>query len=91
MFLVELTYQGPLERIDELLDEHYNNPHGLFALGMVRLAGRLEPRTGGLMVVEGERAEVEAALAADPFIVNGVATARIVEFHPTRPWSGPTG
>ncbi|GAA3514675.1 YciI family protein [Actinocatenispora rupis] len=84
MFLVTLTYERPLEEIDALLDAHYTNPDGVFARGLVRLAGRLEPRTGGLMVLAGSRAEVEAAVAADPFVTSGAATATIVEFHPTR-------
>ncbi|KUJ65086.1 hypothetical protein ACZ90_51760 [Streptomyces albus subsp. albus] len=85
MFLITLTYTAPLAVIDELKDEHYSNPDGVFARGMVRLAGRLEPRTGGLMVVEGDRAEVEAALASDPFVARGAATAEIIEFQPTWP------
>lgn len=72
-----------IETIDSLLTKHYENPDGLFAKGMVRLAGRLEPRTGGLMVVEGERSEVEAAVASDPFIKSGAAKVTITEFHPT--------
>ncbi|MFC0601458.1 YciI family protein [Streptomyces palmae] len=90
MFLITLTYIAPLDVIDELKEAHYTNPDGLFARGMVRLAGRLEPRTGGLMVVEGDRAEVEAALASDPFVARGAATAEIVEFHPTWPVPRPT-
>ncbi|MDI2124853.1 YciI family protein [Yinghuangia seranimata] len=78
------TYTAPLSTIDELVDAHYNNPGGVFAKGMVRMAGRLEPRTGGMIIAEGERAEVEAAVASDPFVVNGAATVEIVEFHRTR-------
>jgi uncharacterized protein YciI len=45
------------------------------------LAGPLVPRTGGLVIADGTRAEIEAAVASDPFITNDVATARIVEFR----------
>lgn len=84
MFLILLTYTAPLSTIDELVEAHYTNPDGVFAKGMVRMAGRLEPRTGGMIIAEGERAEVEAAVASDPFLTNGAATARIIEFHRTR-------
>ncbi|MQY08933.1 hypothetical protein ACRB68_70440 [Actinomadura sp. RB68] len=79
-----LTYQAPLDTIDELKDEHYANPKGLFAQGMVQMAGRLEPRTGGLIIAEGDRADVEAAVASDPFVTSGAATVQITEFHRTR-------
>ncbi|MEV5598757.1 YciI family protein [Streptomyces sp. NPDC052496] len=84
MFLIMLTYQAPLETIDQLKEEHYTHPDGLFAKGLVRMAGRLEPRTGGLIIAEGDRAEVAAAVANDPFVTSGAATARITEFHRTR-------
>lgn len=83
MFLVTLDYTD-LNRIDELLDAHYANPDGVFERGLVRLAGRLEPRTGGLMILDGSREEVDAAVAADPFVRSGAAKATVVEFHPTR-------
>ena len=78
-----------LETIDALLDRHYDNPEGVFAKGLVRIAGRLEPRTGGLMVVDGTRDEVTRAVASDPFVTSGAATAEILEFVPTRQVSAP--
>ncbi|GAA4004257.1 YciI family protein [Allokutzneria multivorans] len=88
MFLVLLKYRS-LETIDTLLEQHYANPDGAFAQGLVRLAGRLEPRTGGLMVLDGTREDVERAVASDPFITSGAATAEITEFIPTRQISEP--
>jgi len=84
MFLVMFQYHN-VPAVDRLLTEHYENPAGLFALGLVQLAGRLEPRTGGLMVVDGDREAVETALAGDPFVTSGAATVTITEFHPTWP------
>lgn len=83
MFLITLKYTAPLETIDALKDAHYANPDGVFARGLVVLAGRLVPRTGGVIVAEGTREEIEAAVACDPFVVNGAATVEIVEFAPT--------
>ena len=83
MFLITFTYVAPLETIDTLKDAHYTNPEGVFAQGRVVLAGRMVPRTGGLIVAEGTRAEIEAAVATDPFVVNGAAKVEIIEFEPT--------
>ncbi|WP_202515871.1 YciI family protein [Streptomyces sp. SID161] len=85
MFVIVFRYRAPLETIDALKDAHYANPDGVFARGLARLAGPLEPRTGGLVVAEGERAEIEAAVASDPFVTSGAATAEILRFHPTWP------
>jgi uncharacterized protein YciI len=87
MFVIVLKYRAPLETIDALRDAHYNNPQGVFAQGLVRFAGPLEPRTGGLIVADGERSAVEAALASDPFVTSGAATAEIIEFRST--WAPP--
>ncbi|MFJ4584583.1 YciI family protein [Streptomyces echinatus] len=85
MFVIVFRYRAPLESIDALRDAHYANPHGVFATGLARLAGPLEPRTGGLVIAEGDRSAVESALASDPFITTGAATAEILQFNPTWP------
>jgi uncharacterized protein YciI len=84
MFLVLLQYQS-IDKVDRLLTEHYENPDGPFAQGLVRIAGRLRPRTGGLMVLDGDRASVEQAVASDPLVKSGAATATITEFEATWP------
>ncbi len=81
--MIVLKYQAPLNTIDALKDAHYANPDGVFAKGMVRYAGPLEPRTGGLIIAEGEASAIEAAVASDPFITQGAATADILRFEPT--------
>ncbi|KIZ16528.1 YciI family protein [Streptomyces natalensis] len=88
MYVIVLKYHAPLSTIDALKDAHYANPDGVFAKGMVRYAGPLEPRTGGLIIADGEPAAIEAAIASDPFITQGAATADIFRFEPT--WT-PTG
>jgi uncharacterized protein YciI len=85
MFVIVFRYRAPLETIDALKDAHYSNPHGVFATGLARFAGPLEPRTGGLVVAEGERSAIEAAVASDPFVTSGAATAEILRFRPTWP------
>lgn len=81
--MIVLKYQAPLDTIDALKEAHYTNPDGVFAKGMVRFAGPLKPRTGGLIIADGERPAIEAAVACDPFITTGAATADIFQFEPT--------
>ncbi|MFI1167739.1 hypothetical protein ACH4UM_30130 [Streptomyces sp. NPDC020801] len=76
-------YRAPLETVDALKDAHYSNPEGAFAQCLARLAGPLEPRTGGLVLAEGPRPAIEAAVACDPFVTSGAATAGILAFRPT--------
>ncbi|QKW36981.1 hypothetical protein HUT06_25665 [Actinomadura sp. NAK00032] len=83
MYVIVLKYLAPLDVIDALKDAHYANPAGVFAKGMVRFAGPLVPRTGGLIIAEGEPSAIEAAVASDPFITQGAATADIFRFEPT--------
>ena len=45
------------------------------------VAGRREPRTGGVIVARGTRAAVERVAATDPFVTSGVATATVVPFN----------
>nr|BFD81911.1 YciI family protein [Streptomyces sp. Xyl84] len=91
MYVIVFRYQAPLETIDSLKEAHYTHPEGVFAQGLVRLAGPLEPRTGGVVLAEGPQAAVEAAVAADPFVTSGAATAEILRFHPTwQPEESPT-
>ncbi|MEU5837397.1 YciI family protein [Streptomyces diacarni] len=85
MFVIVLRYRAPMETIDALRDAHYAHPDGVFAQGLAQLAGPLEPRTGGVVIADGERAAVEAAVASDPFVTSGAATAEILRFRPTWP------
>jgi hypothetical protein len=54
------------EQVRERFERSAFEPAGLFALGLVRTAGRFEPRVGGLMIVDGNHKTVTAALCADP-------------------------
>jgi uncharacterized protein YciI len=86
VFLVLLQYQD-IERVDRLLTAHYENPDGPFAQGLVRIAGRLKPRTGGLMILDGDPKSVQEAIASDPLLKSGAATATMTEFQATWPRS----
>ena len=85
MFVIELTYTAPLDRVDALLAEHSAWLDEHYAAGLFLASGRKIPRDGGLILTgPADRATVEAAVAGDPFRQAGIAEHRIVEFRPTR-------
>ncbi|MDF3288890.1 MULTISPECIES: YciI family protein [Streptomyces] len=85
MFVVELTYTAPLERIDAALADHVAWLDKQYADGTVIASGRKEPRDGGVLImVAPDRATVEALVATDPFAVAGVAEYRVIEFVATK-------
>ncbi|MER6302010.1 YciI family protein [Kitasatospora sp. NPDC001539] len=84
MFVLELMYTAPLEQIDEALPRHAEWLRGQFEAGAFLAAGRKVPREGGVILVAGaDRAAVEALVATDPFVREGLTEYRITEFVAT--------
>lgn len=53
--------------------------------GVFLLVGSLEPNLGGAVVAhDTSREELEARVRADPFVAEGVVTARVLEFSVAR-------
>lgn len=89
MFVTTLTYAVELDRIEAALPDHIAWLDGHYADGVVVTSGRQEPRVGGVIVWRGlERSDLEARIAADPFVARGLATVVIVAFHATRAGEG---
>jgi uncharacterized protein YciI len=84
LFVIQFSYQVPLEEVDALKEAHYRHLDEAFARGLYLLAGPKVPRTGGLILADGDRDGVEAFVAGDPFVTSGAATATVTEFVPTR-------
>ena len=90
--LILLSYVRPLDEIDSLMAAHVAWLDAGFAEGVFLVAGRREPRSGGVIVVRGDRAAAEAIAATDPFVTAGAATVEVVPFHasfaadPVRAW-----
>ncbi|WP_319582317.1 YciI family protein [uncultured Pseudodesulfovibrio sp.] len=84
MFILHLTYVKPLSEIDRLIPPHVEYLKKNYAAGTFLFSGRREPRTGGVIIARaGSRAEVEALIQEDPFLIEGVAEYEIVEFLPS--------
>ncbi|MGW8949219.1 YciI family protein [Streptomyces sp. NPDC055709] len=85
MFVMELTYTAPIERVDELSEAHVAWLDALYEEGVVLASGRKNPRDGGVLIAVGDdRARIEAITATDPYAVGGVCEYRITEFVATK-------
>jgi uncharacterized protein YciI len=85
MFVLELTYTAPAERVEEVLPDHVVWLDRQYAAGAFIASGRKVPRDGGVIIaVAPDRATAEAVTATDPFVTEGVAEYRVVEFLATK-------
>ena len=82
MFLLELTYTADLSAIDAAMKAHMRWLNAQYAAGHFLVSGRKIPRDGGVILATGsDRAAIEAIAAQDPFVAQGLATVRVVEFR----------
>jgi uncharacterized protein YciI len=82
MFVIELTYKAPLEEIDAQMTAHMRFLKKQYAAGVFVVSGRKIPREGGIILATGKsRQEIEAIVKEDPFVANGLADFRVVEFR----------
>lgn len=85
MFVLELTYTAPVERVDALLQDHVTWLDTQYAAGVFIASGRKNPRDGGVILAVGDDRElIEKIIAEDPFTVQGVCAYRITEFIATK-------
>ena len=88
MFVVILEYVADLAEIDAALPAHGTWLEEQYERGLFIASGRREPRTGGIILANGTRKEVETAIAADPFAMRKLARHTVIEFHPSK-FGGP--
>jgi uncharacterized protein YciI len=82
MFLLELTYTADLARIDAAMKAHMRWLNAQYAAGHFLVSGRKIPRDGGVIIATGaSRGAIEAIANEDPFVSQGLATVRVVEFR----------
>jgi uncharacterized protein YciI len=82
MFVIELVYKADLARIDATMKAHvaWLNTH--YAAGTFVLSGRKVPRDGGIILATGhDRARIEEIVREDPFVAQGLAEVRVIEFR----------
>jgi uncharacterized protein YciI len=82
MFVIELIYKAELTAIDAQMRAHMAFLRKHYAAGTFVVSGRKIPRDGGIIIAAGKsRAEIEAVVKEDPFVKQGLAEFRILEFR----------
>jgi len=82
MFVIELIYKAALNEIDAHMAAHMRFLRKYYAAGNFLVSGRKIPRDGGIIIAVGtDREAVEAIVKEDPFVRNGLADFRVIEFR----------
>ncbi|MGI5531453.1 YciI family protein [Streptomyces syringium] len=85
MFVLELTYIAPVERVEAALAEHIAWLDAHYASGVFIASGRKVPRDGGVIIALGDdRSKIEEIVESDPFTVAGVCEYAVTEFIATK-------
>jgi uncharacterized protein YciI len=85
MFVVLLRFAEEKGKAAQLLERHNAWLRQGFDDGVFLVAGSLEPGQGGALLAGGcTRADLEARVAADPFVADAVVRAEILELAPKR-------
>lgn len=79
------TYLKPLDEVDAAREDHLNFMADLEKRGFAVTAGRQDPPTGGIILLDVDtEAEARELLAADPYVQRGLASYTATGWHPTR-------
>jgi uncharacterized protein YciI len=82
MFVIELIYKAELAAIDGRMRAHMRFLKKYYASGHFLVSGRKIPRDGGIILALGSnRAQIEAIVREDPFVREGLAEFRVIEFR----------
>jgi uncharacterized protein YciI len=81
MFIIDLKYIVPLEKLDAHMTDHVKFLRKYYKLNMFLASGRKVPRTGGIILCLAKtRPEVDQIIAEDPFYSLKLAEFTITEF-----------
>ena len=82
-FLVESTYLVPPAELEQVRGAHRVYIQAGIDQGIVLCAGPQASGAGGVILVRGDsQATIEEFFASDPYVREGCATYRFVEFKP---------
>jgi uncharacterized protein YciI len=79
MFVLNVTYVAPIEAVEPHVEAHMQWVAAGYERGWFLASGRKNPRTGGIILAKGNREEIDAYLAKDPFVTGGVARYEVTE------------
>lgn len=82
-FIIEITYQAPIERIREVVTEHRAFLRSAMERGTLLFSGPQSPLVGGMVVARAESLQdIERLFAGDPYNLAGLTSYRFTEFEP---------
>jgi len=82
VYVLIVEYLVPLERIDELRPAHLEYLHRHYADGTFLVSGRQDPPAGGvILAADVDRDRLEAIIASDPYVTQGVGRYRVLRFN----------
>lgn len=85
MFITFLKFAENSAAAPEFMAAHNDWIAEGFADGAFLCVGSLQPAAGGAIIAHAEsRADHDARIAADPFVVQGIVTAETYEIDPKR-------
>lgn len=85
MFIVLLKFSGNKGQAGELMEGHNEWIKRGFDDGVFLLAGSLQPGLGGAIVAHNSSlADLEARVNEDPFVIQNVVRAEILEIAPAK-------
>ena len=81
MFIINLNYIVPLEKLDAHMTDHVKFLQKYYKLNIFLASGRKVPRTGGIILALAKsKEEVEAIMGEDPFYIHKLAEFTVTEF-----------
>ena len=81
MFIIDLKYIVPLEKLDEHMSAHVKYLHKYYKLNMFVASGRKVPRTGGIILcLAKSKEQVDEIIREDPFYSKKLAEFSVTEF-----------
>ena len=81
MFIINLNYIVPLEKLDAHMTDHVKFLQKYYKLNVFVASGRKVPRTGGIILALAKsKEEVEQIISEDPFYIHKLAEFSITEF-----------
>lgn len=81
MFIIDLKYTVPLEKLDAHMGEHVIFLRKYYKMNVFVASGRKVPRTGGIILALGKsKEEIEEIIREDPFYIHKLAEFSVTEF-----------
>ncbi len=82
MFIIDLHYRAPLEKLDDVMVDHLKFLHKYYKLNVFVASGRKVPRTGGIILaLATSKEEIQKIMQEDPFCRHNRAEFTVTEFQ----------